>query len=490
MSVERAAHSGNLSEQAFTGRPRVRSAGVGDRIAVDIYIVAELAAILATGLIVANLYVGRVLGVADYFNAYLTPLLFVPLVTVAGLNRRGLHGFERLCRFFGNAGAVAATLTAAFMLLAVAGFAAGVANDYSRVWFAGWYLLAMATVLALRLAASELFSRLSDAGVIGRTVLVYGHGRARDDVARRLRTARTGIRLAGVFGPAPARPKSPGDGLSGDGGIKRLIAFARENPVDAVILALPGVEAKVLKSLLIELSALPVEVQLYPGVDGARVPLRGVCIVERLALLDLQRKPIAGWGPILKAVEDYTLAAAALALMAPLFVLIAAAIKLDSAGPVLFAQRRHGLNHRVIRVLKFRTMQVMEDDDRFTQARRGDERVTRVGSILRRTSLDELPQLINVLRGEMSIVGPRPHPLALNDRYAGLLRHYENRHRVKPGITGWAQINGWRGPTENCEEMRRRVECDLEYIENWSLWMDFKVIAATPFVGFIHRNAV
>jgi len=490
MSVEHAEHSGHLTEQALAGRPRLRFAGVGDRIAVDIYIVAELAAILAAGLLVAKLYVGHVLGVADYFREYLTPLLLVPLVAVAGLNRRGLYGFERLCRLFGNAGSVAATLTAAFMLLVVAGFAAGVANDYSRIWFAGWYMLAMVTVLALRLAASGLFSRLSDAGVIGRTVLVYGHGRARDDVARRLRTARAGIRLAGVFGPSPARPKSAGDGASGNGGIKRLIAFAREYPVDAVILALPGVEARVLKSLLIELSALPVEVQLYPGIDGARFPLRGVSILERLPLLDLQRKPIAGWGPILKAIEDYTLAAAALALAAPLLVLIAAAIKLDSPGPVFFAQRRHGLNHRVIRVLKFRTMQVMEDDDRFTQARRGDARVTRVGAFLRRSSLDELPQLINVLRGEMSIVGPRPHPLALNDRYAGLLRHYENRHRVKPGITGWAQINGYRGPTESSEEMRKRVQCDLEYIENWSLWMDLKVIAATPFVGFIHRNAV
>jgi putative colanic acid biosynthesis UDP-glucose lipid carrier transferase len=157
---------------------------------------------------------------------------------------------------------------------------------------------------------------------------------------------------------------------------------------------------------------------------------------------------------------------------------------------VFFRQRRHGYNHRVIDVFKFRTMHVAENGDRIEQARRDDPRVTRVGKFLRRTSLDELPQLFNVLRGEMSLVGPRPHALAHNRLYADQLERYANRHCVKPGITGWAQIHGFRGPTEDAEKMRQRVALDLDYIENWSTWLDLKILALTPFLGFINRNAL
>jgi putative colanic acid biosynthesis UDP-glucose lipid carrier transferase len=169
---------------------------------------------------------------------------------------------------------------------------------------------------------------------------------------------------------------------------------------------------------------------------------------------------------------------------------IALAIKLDSRGPVLFRQRRHGYNHRVIDVYKFRTMTVAEDGDRVEQARKNDPRVTRFGKFLRKSSLDELPQLFNVLKGEMSLVGPRPHALAHNQHYRERLDRYANRHCVKPGMTGWAQIKGFRGPTEDAEKMRKRVQMDLYYIENWSLWLDFKILALTPFVGFINRNAL
>jgi putative colanic acid biosynthesis UDP-glucose lipid carrier transferase len=169
--------------------------------------------------------------------------------------------------------------------------------------------------------------------------------------------------------------------------------------------------------------------------------------------------------------------------------LIALAIKIDSPGPVFFRQRRHGFNHRVIDVFKFRTMRVAEYGLPIEQARKNDPRVTRVGKLLRRTSLDELPQLINVMRGEMSLVGPRPHALEHNHYYRERLDRYASRHRVKPGLTGWAQIHGLRGPTEDPETMRRRVQMDLYYIENWSLWLDVKIIAATPFVGFVNRNA-
>ena len=168
---------------------------------------------------------------------------------------------------------------------------------------------------------------------------------------------------------------------------------------------------------------------------------------------------------------------------------VALAIKLESPGPVFFKQRRHGYNHRLIYVYKFRTMRVTEDGPVVVQAKKDDERITRIGKFLRRSSIDELPQLFNVLKGEMSLVGPRPHAVAHNQHYCERLERYANRHCVKPGMTGWAQIHGFRGPTEDPEKMRRRVEMDLYYIENWSLWLDLKIIALTPFLGFVNRNA-
>ena len=196
---------------------------------------------------------------------------------------------------------------------------------------------------------------------------------------------------------------------------------------------------------------------------------------------------------MLKEIEDRTLAALALIFIAPLLITIAALIKLDSPGPILFRQKRYGFNDRLIEVLKFRTMHHDASDLNAEQlTRRNDPRVTRVGAFLRRTSLDELPQLFNVLRGDMSIVGPRPH--ALRAKAAGVLypeavRNYSARHRVKPGITGWAQVNGWRGETETLEQIAKRVEHDLFYIENWSIALDVKIILRTMIGGFTGRYA-
>jgi putative colanic acid biosynthesis UDP-glucose lipid carrier transferase len=186
---------------------------------------------------------------------------------------------------------------------------------------------------------------------------------------------------------------------------------------------------------------------------------------------------------------DYTLTLVALVLLAPLFLAIAIAIKLDSPGPVFFRQRRDGYNGSVIRVLKFRTMTVTEDGPVIRQAVPDDPRITRVGRFLRRTSLDELPQLFTVLSGEMSLVGPRPHAVAHGREYARLLDQYVLRHRMKPGLTGWAQVNGYRGATEDPELMRKRVEHDIYYIENWSIWLDIEILIRTVLVVLRGHNA-
>jgi exopolysaccharide biosynthesis polyprenyl glycosylphosphotransferase len=207
------------------------------------------------------------------------------------------------------------------------------------------------------------------------------------------------------------------------------------------------------------------------------------------AKASLDNGRLSARGVLIKSAMDYLFGAIALAIFAPAMAVIALAIKLDSRGPVFFVQRRHGLNHKIIRVFKFRTMTVAQDGPVVIQAVRGDKRITRVGRFLRRTSLDELPQLLNVLRGELSLVGPRPHAVAHNDYYAGILTGYTSRHNVKPGITGLAQVQGCRGETRTPDEMRKRVDFDLHYIRHWSAWLDVKILAMTLIVPFHSPNA-
>ncbi|NIR60052.1 MAG: exopolysaccharide biosynthesis polyprenyl glycosylphosphotransferase [Gammaproteobacteria bacterium] len=241
------------------------------------------------------------------------------------------------------------------------------------------------------------------------------------------------------------------------------------------------------------LREVPVDVRLCPGPLAMQMIDKGVTHFAGVPTLDVIEKPLADWRASVKAVEDRVIGGAITLAISPLLLLIAAAIKLDSPGPVFFRQPRKGYNNQIIHVLKFRTMYVDRTDRDGNQlTTRNDARVTRLGGFLRRHSLDELPQFLNVLRGDMSIVGPRPHALSAKAGgwlYDEAVPHYDARHRVKPGITGWAQINGWRGPTETVRQIRKRVEYDEEYIERCSLWLDLKIILLTVFKGFRSENA-
>ena len=265
--------------------------------------------------------------------------------------------------------------------------------------------------------------------------------------------------------------------------IDEAIHFARSNSVDCVLLALPWSDAS-RRSLICErLQSIPIRVSLLPDqhVDAVFSTSR------RLApecTVDLQRPPLSSSELAVKRVFDLLVASALLLALAPLFLLVGLLIKLDSSGPVFFSQRRRGFNGQDFRIFKFRTMHVMEDGQVVAQARRDDPRVTRVGRILRSTSIDELPQLLNVLYGQMSLVGPRPHAVAHDDGYTKMIANYALRQHVKPGLTGWAQVNGYRGETAQMELMERRVECDLWYIKNWSFWLDLRILVRTCFELF------
>jgi len=231
-------------------------------------------------------------------------------------------------------------------------------------------------------------------------------------------------------------------------------------------------------------------IRLVPDVFSFRLVNQGISYSLGMPMFDLSMSPVTGITRIIKSVEDIVLSSIILLLISPIMILIALAIKFTSYGPVLFKQKRLGWNGAEITVYKFRSMYVdTESAQYFKQAQRDDERVTCFGRFLRRTSLDELPQFINVLQGRMSIVGPRPHAIAHNEQFKELVPRYMLRHRVKPGITGWAQIHGFRGKTDTLEKMESRVEHDLFYIENMSLWLDMRIIVMTIFKGFVHKNA-
>ena len=257
-----------------------------------------------------------------------------------------------------------------------------------------------------------------------------------------------------------------------------------------MIVAVSGRLDTTANAVVRRLSTIPANVRLCPDLPPLTVAPREVGMLFGQPVLTVYRRPLTGWNQIAKRAEDLVIATLVLILVAPLMALVALLIRLDSPGPVLFRQKRLGFNNNVIVIFKFRTMKhrpVPEAD--VAQARRNDPRVTRVGAFLRRSSIDELPQLFNVLRGEMSLVGPRPHALAHNDQYAALIDEYLGRHRLQPGITGWAQVNGFRGETATLDKMQRRVEHDLAYIDDWSLLLDLKILVMTAFHGIIDRNA-
>ncbi|EMX4959647.1 MULTISPECIES: undecaprenyl-phosphate glucose phosphotransferase [Raoultella] len=273
------------------------------------------------------------------------------------------------------------------------------------------------------------------------------------------------------------------------GNSRDLLALAKADKVDEIYIALPMVAQQRIRQFLNEFSDTTVDVFLVPDLFSYSSHISQLRMFGNIQTISIFTSPFDGDGALLKRIEDIILGTFFTLLSLPAMLLIAIGIKLTSPGPVLFKQNRYGLNGKQIQVWKFRTMRVMENNAVVKQATRGDPRVTRFGAFLRRTSLDELPQFINVLQGRMSIVGPRPHAVAHNEEYRVLVDNYMIRHKVKPGITGLAQISGFRGETDTLDKMEKRIHYDLEYIQSWSLFLDLKIIFLTFFRGFVGKNA-
>lgn len=415
-------------------------------------------------------------------------LLLALLLTPALFDLLELYRYERISEPDFTVVRAAVGWTSVAMALVTVGYAGEVLATVPRAQAALFYAAGLAGLCGIRLAAALFVERWQRSGRLVRHVVIVGAGELGQRLVRHLRRAGPGVRLIGLFDDRRDRVPDYVAGYPVLGTIDDLVAFAREHPVDLVIVALPYGAKLRIREWLQKLRALPADVRLCPDIADYDLGQRGVSHIAGVPVVHIYDRPLAGWNAILKACEDRLIAGFVLLFTAPLMVLLALAVRLDSPGPVFYRQKRWGFAGRPIEILKFRTMYVDRCDDGESgpvpQARRGDPRVTRVGRWLRRYSLDELPQFLNVLRGDMSIVGPRPHAVAHNELYARLIGDYLARHKVKPGITGWAQVNGLRGETPTVAHMHRRVQYDLYYVENWSLLFDLKIILRTLIVGF------
>ena len=277
------------------------------------------------------------------------------------------------------------------------------------------------------------------------------------------------------------------------GKVADLAEFSRNTRVDLVLVALPARAEERLDKVLHALTVLPLDIKLSGLTNKLRFSPRAYSYIGAIPFFDVADRPIANWAVIQKWLFDKTIAALAFVALTPVMLVTAVAIKLDSRGPVLFKQSRYGFNNELIEVYKFRSMYADKSDQNAARlVTKGDPRVTKVGRFIRKASIDELPQLFNVLRGELSLVGPRPHALqakAADKLYQEAVDGYYARHRVKPGLTGWAQINGWRGETDTEEKIRKRVECDLYYIDHWSVVLDLYILFKTPLALLQSENA-
>jgi len=374
-------------------------------------------------------------------------------------------------------------------LLALLGWATQTLEVFDHRVLLAWALATPAAMFAAHRLLPLVLPRVLATQGLDKVAVIAGANELGRRLAERLADPMLATRFAGYFDDrAEARlPSLPG--AHNLGALSRLADYARSHRVDVIYIALPMASQPRILKLLEDLRDTTASIYFVPDIFVSDLIQARVDSIGGLPVVAVCETPFYGFNGFVKRVSDLVLASLILALIAPLMLVIAAGVKLSSPGPVLFKQRRYGVDGRKIVVYKFRTMTVAEDGDVVRQATRNDSRITRFGAFLRRTSLDELPQFINVLQGRMSVVGPRPHAVAHNEMYRKLIRGYMIRHKVRPGITGLAQVNGYRGETETVEKMKTRIEHDLAYLRNWSLLLDLQIILKTVAVVLGSKNA-
>lgn len=386
------------------------------------------------------------------------------------------------------------------MIVGLGQFSEVSASFFTWNVIAEWFVITLTALLLWRLIVRVFLRNLRARGYNTRMAAIVGTGSLAQEVASRLQNCTwAGYRIYGYFDDrvrnqplsVECRRALGSDEATCDavGSFDELVRLAENGQLDSVYIALPMRAERRIQELLHRLANSAATVYVVPDwfvfelLHARSINLNGI---PAIGLIGEPMRGLDGW---LKRAEDIIVASLILSAIAVPMLFIAMLVKLTSHGPAIFKQQRYGMDGKPIEVWKFRTMKVMENGSDFKQAKKDDDRITRVGAFLRRTSLDELPQFINVLQGSMSIVGPRPHAVAHNEEFRGQVKSYMRRHKIKPGITGWAQINGWRGETDTLEKMEKRIEHDLHYIHHWSVWWDIKIIIKTIFKGFVGKNA-
>ncbi len=444
---------------------------------------SDLTLILAASLVGGTTYhvvaFGEMGSVSEYVAEGVNAgLFFVLLMNSLGLYRTSTFLSRRQFRVVS-----AAWLLAVLILVGVL-FLLKSATYYSRGGLVTFALFGFAVLFGWRaILGAQLRNALAQGQVAGRRVILIG-----DEVELARLSARNllmdfGARDIGRFALTSCYSPSDTELCSRDlEVIKDAIRAARAHQAENVFLAIAWGDLRRRKLICERLRVLPVPILLLPDWSTKMLLALPLMNIGRSAAVELQRAPLSRMELGIKRGFDLVLATFGSIFFLPMLLVAAIAIKLESAGPVIFKQRRRGFNGREFTIYKLRTMTVLEDGPDIRQAERNDRRITRVGTVLRRTSIDELPQLLNVLRGDMSLVGPRPHAVAHDDQYSRCIANYAFRNHVKPGLTGWAQVNGLRGETAQIELMKRRVEHDVWYINNWSLWLDLFIVVRTCFV--------
>jgi Undecaprenyl-phosphate glucose phosphotransferase len=485
---------GRSNRSAFSSRPDRLRLTLSPEIVVGTTRISDFCLVVVPAITAFGVYHAITMhSVAELERHFLSSLLAATLFVV-GLQYIGAYTLNRLSMLRWQLTHSIAMWSAVVCFLLVLAFLAKVFGTYSRAWTLCWIVTAPAFIVIERTILWLAIGRWLTQGYFTRNVVIVGAGEhGQRLIAKICASQNPNIAICGIFDDRKSRIPRSISGCNVLGNTDDLLSFARQSPINEVIITIPFDAGERIKHLVKKLKPLPAELRLSPLAIADQFPFCRISYIGDVPLIDIFDQPIKHWNAVIKWIEDKVFSVALILFFAPLMAVIALLIKLESRGPVFFVQERFGFNNNTIRVMKFRTMYANCTD--FSGAERtvyGDPRVTHVGRILRPLSLDELPQLFNVLRGDMSLIGPRPHAIAMKVGdllYWDAIEEYPQRHRVMPGITGWAQVNGCRGEIDTVEKARTRLMHDLFYIEHWCFWLDLKILALTLPILLKRENA-
>jgi len=456
-------------------------------LALRFLALGEALMLTGTGLLIYWIYVG--FDVASLYQ-YGLVTLGLTAILITAFFQSGFYEFDAVSKPSRHIYKLLGIIGMIFLAFLSLAFALKISAQISRVWFFSWFLAASFIICVERGLIKSLVYKMAQTGQLSRRIIIIGASAQAERFLQQIKlNNEPWLNIVGIFDDRQKRIGNTFHGYPVLGILKDALDYSRRNTVDDIIISLPWSAEQRIEEIIQKLRELPVNVRLCPDLAGFLHLNVKFSHLAEIPMLDIVTKPLEGGNYILKMIVDKIMAILILVLISPVLLIIAFAIKLESNGPVLFRQKRYGFNNEEFKMLKFRSMyHVRPRENGVPQARRNDPRVTPLGKFLRQTSLDELPQLLNVLDGTMSIVGPRPHAVEHNEEYSKIIGGYYARHNVKPGITGWAQVNGLRGETDTLDKMEARVKYDVYYVENCSLMFDIKILIMTV-PAVLQRNA-